>query len=115
MNTSITDNGSCWNEAPFGPGQSNGLLCELKAGHEGAHKAGYSEWMSLPSADSEPTESEIEAYLLEEWKHESWGYDNDDVLRCECGQVLDDKKRGRVAALDQHRVTFALRAARAAR
>lgn len=59
------DVGSCWDEAPFGPGQSNGLLCELPSGHAGAHRAGDSEWMIL-GPEGEPSDASVRA-ALREW------------------------------------------------
>ena len=57
MNTEV---GSCWDEAPFGPGQSNGLLCELPSGHAGAHRAGDAEWM-IRGPQGEPSDAQVEA------------------------------------------------------
>lgn len=55
------DKGSCWDEAPFGPGQSNGLLCELPHGHEGAHRAGDTEWMTRDNTQGEPSDAQVDA------------------------------------------------------
>ena len=57
------DVGSCWDEAPFGPGQSNGLLCELPSGHAGAHRAGDAEWM-IREQESEPSDAQVHSAWL---------------------------------------------------
>lgn len=59
---SIEHNGSCWDEAPFGPGESNGLLCELKSGHAGAHRAADAQWTHR-AGRGEPSDEQVAAAL----------------------------------------------------
>lgn len=40
----VTQNGSCWDRAPDGFGPMT-PLCELKAGHLGAHRGGTAQWI----------------------------------------------------------------------
>lgn len=61
----------------------------------------------------EPSEAMVQRFLLEEWRHEDWGYDGSDdpPPYCACGDVLDIENDDPVGALDRHRVRAALRAA----
>lgn len=71
-------------------------------------------WKSTRAAlepHGEPSDALIERYLLEEWKHERWGYGDDDVPRCECGERLHEGDHGPVRSLEQHRVRVSFAAA----
>lgn len=49
------------------------------------------------------TESQIEKYLGEEWKHKDWSYTGgNNSPRCNCGALLDHESPE--ASLDRHRV-----------
>ncbi len=71
---------------------------------------------SLPEPQGEPSAEAVKAFLLEEWRHEDWGYyGDDDPPHCACGDRLEVDGDGPVVALDNHRVRAALRAAAAVR
>lgn len=62
-------NGSCWDQAPMvlpRPGECAPMppLCELTAGHLGAHRSGTTEWMHSPThtpePQGEPSDAEVE-------------------------------------------------------
>ena len=74
-----TENGSCWDEGPTLPvreGECEPMppLCELRAGHAGAHRGGRAEWMTRPASRPVITEEAVERAA--EAAHYAQGFDD---------------------------------------
>ena len=68
-----------------------------------------------PNAD-DPTDAEVEAAAEEYERHEQWGFEEDGLPHCECGETLIESEytRSVVPSLKRHGARAALVTARKA-
>lgn len=108
--------GSCWDAAPqitrAGVHDPMPTLCELTAGHLGAHRNGVTEWMHRPELQGEPSDDVANAVaraIIEHDEDRLTCYDHPEEFCCPCGE----HGMGR-SEWQRHRARAALRAASSA-